>query len=41
MRRKNGWLMSGLPWTGDLDPRKMPLPGREETGEFHSGNAED
>jgi hypothetical protein len=41
MRRKSGWLMSGLPWTGDLDPGKMALPGREETGEIHSGNAED
>ena len=26
MRRKNGWLMSGLPWTYDLDPDVMALP---------------
>ena len=41
MRRKNGWQMSGLPWTYDLDPDTMTLPEREETGELHAGNAED
>ncbi len=40
MRRKNGWQMSGLPWTYDLDPERMALPERE-TGELHPGNAED
>ena len=40
MRRKNGWLMSGLPWTYDLDPDRMALPERE-TGELHPGNPED
>ena len=40
MRRKNGWLMSGLPWTYDLDPDRMALPERE-TGTLHPGNAED
>ena len=29
MRRKNGWQMSGLPWTYDLDPDRMALPERE------------
>jgi hypothetical protein len=41
MRRKNGWQMSGLPWTYDLDPGKMALPEREETGKIHPGNPED
>ncbi len=41
MRRKNGWQMSGLPWTYDLDPERMALPQREETGELHPGNRED
>ena len=41
MRRKNGWQMSGLPWTYDLDPDKMALPEREDAGEIHPGNAED
>ena len=40
MRRKNGWIMSGLPWTYDLDPTQMALPERE-TGELHPGNPED
>ena len=40
MRRKNGWVMSGLPWTYDLDPERMAVPERE-TGELHPGNAED
>ena len=40
MRRKNGWQMSGLPWTYDLDPDRMALPERE-TGTLHSGNRED
>jgi hypothetical protein len=35
MRRKSGWQMSGLPWTYDLDPGKMALPEREETGKIH------
>lgn len=35
MRRKNGWQMSGLPWTYELDPGKMALPEREEIGEIH------
>ncbi len=41
MRRKNGWIMSGLPWTYDLDPDVMALPKREEPGELHPGNAAD
>ncbi len=41
MRRKNGWIMSGLPWTYDLDPDVMAVPKREEVGELHPGNAED
>ncbi len=41
MRRKNGWQMSGLPWTYDLDPDTMTLPDREQTGELHPGNDED
>lgn len=40
MRRKNGWQMSGLPWTYDLDPDRMALPEREH-GTLHPGNAED
>ena len=40
MRRKNGWQMSGLPWTYDLDPDRMALPERE-TGTLHPGNPED
>ena len=39
-RRRNGWLMSGLPWTYSIDPTQMALPERE-TGELHSGNAAD
>ncbi len=41
MRRKNGWVMSGLPWTYDLDPDVMAMPKREEPGELHPGNAAD
>ncbi len=26
MRRKNGWVMSGLPWTYDARPRRMAVP---------------
>ena len=40
MRRKNGWTMSGLPWTYDLDPERMALPEREAEN-LHPGNAED
>ena len=40
MRRKNGWTMSGLPWTYDLDPDRMALPEREAEN-LHPGNAED
>jgi rhodanese-related sulfurtransferase len=40
MRLRNGWKVSGLPWTYDLDPGRMALPERE-TGTLHSGNAED
>ena len=40
MRLKNGWKASGLPWTYDLDPASMALPGRE-TATLHTGNAED
>jgi rhodanese-related sulfurtransferase len=40
MRRKNGWVMSGLPWTYDLDPTAMALPERE-TGTLERGNSED
>jgi len=38
-RRKNGWQMSGLPWTYDLDPATMALPERG-VGEVHPGNAD-
>ena len=41
MRRKNGWQMSGLPWTYDLDPTSMALPEREDIGELHPGNDQD
>ena len=41
MRRKNGWVMSGLPWTYELDPDVMAIPKREEVGELHPGNSED
>ncbi len=41
MRRKNGWQMSGLPWTYELDKDRMTLPEREETGTLHPGNRED
>jgi rhodanese-related sulfurtransferase len=40
MRLKNGWKASGLPWTYDLDPRRMALPTRA-TGALHPGNPED
>ena len=40
MRRKNGWTMSGLPWTYDLDPERMALPEREDEN-LQPGNAED
>lgn len=40
MRLKNGWKASGLPWTYDLDPRRMAMPERE-TGTLHPGNAAD
>ncbi len=41
MRRKNGWVMSGLPWTYELDPATMAVPQKVEIGELHSGNAAD
>jgi len=41
MRKKNGWQMSGLPWTYELDPSRMALPDREERGTLHAGNDED
>jgi hypothetical protein len=41
MRKKNGWQMSGLPWTYELDPSRMALPDREEPGTLHAGNTED
>jgi rhodanese-related sulfurtransferase len=40
MRLRNGWKVSGLPWTYDLDPARMALPERE-TGTLHAGNPED
>ena len=40
MRVKNGWKVSGLPWTYDLDPDVMALPERE-AGELHPGNPHD
>ena len=40
MRRRNGWVMSGLPWSYDLDPERMALPEREP-GELHPGNDAD
>ena len=40
MRVKNGWKVSGLPWTYDLDPDVMALPERE-AGELHPGNPDD
>ena len=38
--RRTAGMMSGLPWTYDLDPEQMALPERE-TGELHPGNPED
>ena len=40
MRRKNGWQMSGLPWTYDLDIGHMALPEREAEN-LHPGNEAD
>ena len=40
MRMKNGWKVSGLPWTYDLDPERMVLPERESRT-LHPGNAHD
>ncbi len=40
MRRKNGWQMSGLPWTYALDPSTMALPEREAEN-LHPGNDAD
>ena len=40
MRRKNGWSMSGLPWTYDLDPERMDLPERPAEN-LHAGNSAD
>jgi len=40
MRMKNGWKVSGLPWTYDLDPERMVLPERESR-KLHRGNAHD
>ena len=40
MRVKNGWKVSGLPWTYDLDPETMALPERE-AGDLHPGNPHD
>jgi rhodanese-related sulfurtransferase len=40
MRRKNGWQMSGLPWTYGLDPKTMALPEREAEN-LHPGNDAD
>ena len=34
MRRKNGWVMSGLPWTYELDPATMAVPKKQEIGEL-------
>jgi hypothetical protein len=39
MRRKNGWIMSGLPWTYDRTPRDGAP--RRETGELQPSNHED
>ena len=41
MRRKNGWVMSGLPWTYALDPATMAVPQKNEVGELNSGNSAD
>ena len=41
MRRKNGWVMSGLPWTYELDPATMAVPKKDELGELNSGNSAD
>ena len=40
MRRKNGWQMSGLPWTYDLDVGQMDLP-ESEAENLHPGNEAD
>ena len=40
MRRKNGWQMSGLPWTYDLDIGQMDLP-ESEAENLHPGNEAD
>ena len=41
MRRKNGWVMSGLPWTYELDLATMAVPKKQELGELNSGNSAD
>ena len=41
MRRRNGWVMSGLPWTYELDLATMAVPKKQEMGELNSGNSAD
>ena len=41
MRRRNGWVMSGLPWTYALDLATMAVPKKQELGELNSGNSAD
>ena len=40
MRRRNGWQMSGLPWTYALDPATMTLPASEATNLQHGNDAD-
>ena len=36
-RTKNGWKNSGLPWTYDLDPKKIRLPEMQDAAAFDHG----
>ena len=40
MRRRNGWQMSGLPWTYALDPATMTLPASDATNLQHGNDAD-
>ena len=40
MRRRNGWQMSGLPWTYALDPATMALPASDATNLQHGNDAD-
>lgn len=40
LRLRNGWKVSGLPWTYDLDPVRMALL-ELESGSLSPGNSKD